>query len=207
MVSEFDQEYWETHWDDATHRDEYVPANPYVQGETASLSRGTALDAGCGAGTEALWLAGQGWQVTGVDISATALATAQARARETGLDARVEWQQADLARWEPNRHWDLVVTNYAHADIGQLDLYERLAACVAPGGTLLIVGHLHGHSHDGPDGEGFPEDATTTLDDIAGLFSGTEWRIDASYEQSRTVQRGDKAVELHDVIVRASRLF
>lgn len=205
-MADFDQDYWETHWDDATHRDDRRPANPYVQRETAHLSPGTALDAGCGAGTEALWLAEHGWQVTGADISATALATARSRAHDAGLESQVEWEQTDLARWEPGRHWDLVVTNYAHADIGQLEFYERLATWVAPGGTLLIVGHLHGHAHDGDDGEGFPEETTTTVEAIEERFSAAEWRIDASYEHARTVQRGGKAVELHDVIVRASRL-
>lgn len=39
----------------------------------AGLSRGDALDLGCGDGGDALWLAGRGWQVTAVDIAAVAV--------------------------------------------------------------------------------------------------------------------------------------
>ena len=50
---------------------------------------GTALDAGCGEGAEATWLASRGWDVTAADISAEALARAAARAvaGDAGTDA------------------------------------------------------------------------------------------------------------------------
>jgi SAM-dependent methyltransferase len=50
------------------------------------LARGSrVLDAGCGAGTNAIWLARRGARVVGVDVSPTALAVAQARARRAGV--------------------------------------------------------------------------------------------------------------------------
>ncbi|MFB9070864.1 methyltransferase domain-containing protein [Citricoccus parietis] len=156
----FDQEYWERHWapDAETGEDarQPVPASPYLEAEIGHLRPSTALDAGCGTGTEALWLAHRGWQVTGADISATALTAAAARAEAEGLTGRVSWTEADLTQWEPGRMWDLVVTHYAHPDSGQLAFYERIASWVAPGGTLLIVGHLHaphaGHHAHGEHG-------------------------------------------------------
>ena len=47
----------------------------------SELTPGTALDAGCGAGAEAIWLAAAGWQVTAADISSQSLARAAERAR------------------------------------------------------------------------------------------------------------------------------
>jgi methylase of polypeptide subunit release factors len=44
--------------------------NPLLAEITATLTPGAALDLGCGAGGDALWLAGGGWRVTAVDISA-----------------------------------------------------------------------------------------------------------------------------------------
>src|SRR5690606_2298783 len=131
--------YWEDHWapDSPGQEHRQLPANPYLPAETTILRPGTALDAGCGSGAEALWLAGHGWQVTAADISATALATAQAPAAAAGLAKRIDWVEADLSRWAPDRTWGLVVTSYAHAEIGQLSFYRRLACWVAPGGTLL----------------------------------------------------------------------
>lgn len=53
------------------------------------LPPGDALDLGCGTGGDALWLAGQGWQVTAVDISAVAVERLAALARSHGLAERV----------------------------------------------------------------------------------------------------------------------
>lgn len=198
----FDKKYWENHWSPtAAGGGRSLPANPYLLAETTLLPVGTALDAGCGTGTEALWLTEQGWQVTGADISATALAAAAESADATGLAGQVEWVETDLARWNPARRWDLVVTSYAHPDTGQLAFYQRIASWVAPGGTLLIVGHLHGSDR----GHGHPEGATATLAGITELFAASDWRIEASYENIRTVQAGGREVQLRDVIVRAQR--
>jgi SAM-dependent methyltransferase len=206
-MQEFDKAYWDNHWvGTATGPDRSLPVNPYVPAETAHLAAGTALDAGCGTGNEALWLAEQGWQVTGADISATALSTAAHRSDRAGLTAQVQWIEADLTDWTPGRDWDLVVTNYAHSAAGQLAFYERIASWVAPGGTLLIVGHLHDHEHHehGHHGQ-HPEGATATLTGITELFTAPDWRVDSSYEATRTVYPGGRAVQLSDVVVRAHR--
>lgn len=145
MSHTFDQAYWERHWssEGATSGAADLPVSPYLPVETKDLPVGSALDAGCGSGTEAIWLARQGWRVTGADISAGALAVAAGRAETAGQAAHLEWVQADLTTWEPGRTWDLVVTHYAHAETGQLALYKRISSWVAVGGALLIVGHLH----------------------------------------------------------------
>lgn len=206
-MTEFDKEYWEGQWSLGTSgRDRALPVNPYLTAETAHLHVGTVLDAGCGIGIESLWLAEQGWAVTAADISATALAEAQARAVSAGAGEHIDWVEIDLSRWEPRRTWDLVVTNYAHTQIGQLPLYRRIASWVAPGGTLLIVGHLHGQHHDAHHGQDHPEGATATLEGITHLFRTPEWRIDSAYENTRTVYPSGSPVQLRDVIVRAHRL-
>lgn len=203
-MPQFDKTYWEDHWAPATAGEgQNLPVNPYLPAETAHLPRGTALDAGCGTGTEALWLAEQGWTVTGADISASALAAAAGHPDTAGLAERIEWIEADLTHWEPFRRWDLVSTHYAHPEIGQLAFYQRLASWVAPGGTLLIVGHLHDHGHHGHP---HPEDATASLDGITSLFTAPDWHIDAGYENTRTVHPGGRAIELRDMIVRAHRI-
>lgn len=205
-MSRFDKSYWEGHWAPvATGRQQHLSVNPYLPAEIMHVPGGTALDVGCGAGTETLWLAQHGWQVTAADISATALETAQTRAADAGLEDRIEWAEVDLARWKPERQWDLVITNYAHASIGQLAFYQRMTSWVAASGTLLIVGHLHGHN-DEHRGHEHPDDATATLAEITGLFTGPDWRVGANYENTRTVQTGGRAVQLRDVIVRAHRL-
>jgi len=84
MTHSFDKDYWERHWaqaHDAAPEDAGSSApNPHLIRETGALAPGTALDAGCGTGAEATWLAAHGWQVAGADISGAALAQASERA-------------------------------------------------------------------------------------------------------------------------------
>lgn len=105
---------------------------------------GRALDAGCGHGAESLWLAGHGWRVTAVDFAAAALAHARGTAEALGADvaSRVTCVEADLGTWAPERAgFDLVVSLYVHVAGSVEEFVARMAAGVAPGGTLLLVGH------------------------------------------------------------------
>jgi thioredoxin reductase/2-polyprenyl-3-methyl-5-hydroxy-6-metoxy-1,4-benzoquinol methylase len=226
----FDRSYWEEYWRTRTgaHGDHdgmdghapghghaagamhHQPVSPHLVHEVGELTPGTALDVGCGAGVEAVWLASRGWQVTAADISATALHEARARAEATepiSVTERVQWIEADLEAWEPGRSYDLVTTHYAHPVMPQLDFYERIGEWVAPGGTLLIVGHLHHHHHGHDHADGPPAKATTTAAAITARFASDAWQINTAEEQGRGVVAPDgRTVTLHDVVVRATRL-
>ncbi|GEP34231.1 hypothetical protein NSZ01_19990 [Nocardioides szechwanensis] len=211
MEHDFDKDYWEQHWrthDGGGPRGGSQP-NPYLAAETGHLTPGTALDAGSGGGAEAIWLAQNGWQVTAVDISSEALAAAAERARSVGLDERVEWVEADLGTWEPDRRYDLVMTHYAHPSIPQLELYDRLARWVAPGGTLLIVGHLHtGHAghHGDDDDDSPPAEASVTAARVTARLDDDQWVVATADERHRTVVgHPGPGATLHDVVVRATR--
>lgn len=213
MTHSFDKDYWETHWERAgEHAPDRRPlANPYLARETADLTPGTALDAGCGEGAEAIWLAVTGWQVTAADISAAALERARQRASTGELAGGIDWVDADLTTWEPDRRYDLVMTHYAHPAMPQLDFYERIAEWVTPGGTLLIVGHLHDHGehdhgehHDGHDHQ-HPEEATATAEAIVARLEPAAWSIVTADETTRQLRGGGRVVQLRDVVVRAER--
>jgi SAM-dependent methyltransferase len=183
------------------------PPNPYLAREASGLVPGTALDAGCGAGAEAIWLASHGWQVTAADISTEALARAADRAATSGAPERVQWVEADLSVWDPGTQFDLVTTHYAHPAMPQLEFYDRIAEWVAPGGTLLVVGHMHTHSATG-DGHGHqpPAEASATAAAVTARLDDTEWEIVTAEERHRTLAgHGGREVPLHDVVVRATR--
>ena len=212
MTADFDRDYWEQHWHErpdpvpasATDAAPSSTANPHLARELAGLRPGTALDAGCGSGAEAVWLAHQGWTVTGADISASALAQAAARAEAASV--AVTWVEADLTTWEPPERFDLVTTNYAHPTTPQLDFYARIGTWVAPGGTLLIVGHLHG-STTTANGHHPPEETTVTAAAISRVLDTDGWRIESAAELDRTVDAaGHGSVHLRDVVVRATRI-
>ncbi|SKB09034.1 SAM-dependent methyltransferase [Aeromicrobium choanae] len=210
MEHTFDRTYWDEIWQgDRAHAMGTSRPHPHLVQEIGDLMPGTALDAGCGAGSEVIWLASRGWQVTGADIAVAALDRAGERAAEAGVADRVRWVEADLSTWEPDTRFDLVTTHYAHPAMPQLDFYDRAASWVAPGGTLLIVGHLHhddgvhgtGHDPDGP-----PPAASATAATITARLDPTDWDVVTAEESHRTVSGpGDHEMAVHDVVVRATR--
>lgn len=214
MTHAFDKRYWDQIWqgDRAAAMAAGQP-NPHLVREVGDLAPGTALEAGCGAGAEAIWLATRGWQVTAADIAATALTHAAGRAAAAGVDAKVDWVEADLSVWEPDNRYDLVTTHYAHPAMPQLDFYERLASWVAARGTLLIVGHLHHHGQDsaaghrhGHGGTEPPASASVTAADITARLDAHVWDVVTAEESHRNlIGPGGHPVSLHDVVVRASR--
>src|SRR5947209_9475510 len=64
----------------------------------AGALTGRVLDAGCGTGEHTLMAAGLGLDATGIDLAATALRTAERKARQRGLTARfLRWDALRLA--------------------------------------------------------------------------------------------------------------
>ena len=136
------REFWEGRYGESAQKWSGRPNADLVR-ETEGLATGTALDLGCGEGADAIWLAERGWRVTGVDVSATALDRARDHAAAAGVTDRVDWQQHDLAVTFPGGVYDLVCASYLHSPVGlpREQVLRRAAAAVAPGGTLLVLGH------------------------------------------------------------------
>lgn len=140
MVSAVDQ----VAWDERYRQAEWVwgsAPNRFVVEELAGLTPGRALDLACGQGRNALWLAARGWRVTAIDFSPTALAKGRAAAESAGLD--LTWTAADLTAHVPEPGaYDLVLIAYLHLpEPAFRTVLGRAAAALAPGGTLLVVGH------------------------------------------------------------------
>jgi 2-polyprenyl-3-methyl-5-hydroxy-6-metoxy-1,4-benzoquinol methylase len=144
----FDQGFWEQLWSKTLREqsDKLArrPPNAHLMAETTNLTPVRALDAGCGHGADALWLAAHGWQVTAVDFSAAALAHGRSMAEAAGVEIaeRIDWLEGDLRTWaaEPGQY-DLVVCLYVHVGGSVEELVGRMANGVAPGGSLFLVGH------------------------------------------------------------------
>jgi len=136
------EEYWEEFYRGRRSRWSGNP-NSLLVGEVSDLTPGTALDLGCGQGGDAIWLASQGWQVTAVDVSATALARAADHTAAAGVTEEIEWERHDLEASFPSGSFDLVSACYLHSPVQmpRERVLRSAAGAVAPGGTLLIVGH------------------------------------------------------------------
>ncbi len=176
--------------------------NPQLVTEASHLTPGTALDVGCGEGADAIWLATQGWQVTGVDFAAPALERAAAHAAGIAVD----WVRADIRVEVPGGPYDLVSAQFFHLPgAPRQALFARLAAAVAPGGTLLIVGH---HPHDmtsSPHHQHVP-DMFFTADEVARSLDPDEWSVLAADARPRTMTGPDgQDVTIRDAVLRARR--
>ncbi|MER7890147.1 class I SAM-dependent methyltransferase [Micromonospora sp. NPDC094482] len=198
----FGPQWWEQHYQE--HAVTHGSPSPQLVAELTGLPVGSALDAGCGRGADALWLARQGWQVTAVDVSATAVSDAKdlAAHQEPDIASRVSWLAADLTTWEPPEQYDLVVSQYVHPTMPFSDFVARLARAVAPGGTLLIVGHAPGDEHSAAHA---PEQASIGPDAVTGALSAELWDVDVAEIRTRQVGHGSTGMSIQDLVVRAHR--
>lgn len=194
-------------WDERYCGDGQIwSGNPNAQlvAEVSGLSPGTALDVGCGEGGDVIWLARQGWRVTGADFSANGLARAARHAEEAGVGDRTDWWQLDARTFTADgRSYDLVTTQFLHPPDGAMvEVTRRLSSAVAPGGHLLVVGHA-------------PSEVFTHLTAsqrkamflAADLLPGLPDSFDVLVvkQRPRTVTRDGKTVDIHDSTLLARR--
>ena len=205
-MSEFDRDFWEGRWTQALreHGDQISqrPPNAHLTSELGDLRPGRALDAGCGHGSDTLWLAARGWRVTAVDFAATALAHARSTAEALGADVaeRIDWVEADLGSWTPERDaYDLVVCLYVHVAGSVEEMVRRMATGVAPGGTLLMVGH---RPIDPATGAPTPAagQAQVSVDEASAVLGPDHWELVVAEDRPRT-QAGTGV----DAVIRARR--
>lgn len=176
--------------------------NGFLVEEVADLPTGRVLDLGAGEGRNAIWLAEQGWQVTGVEFADVALERARRIAASRGME--VDWIQADVLKWAPDpAAFDLVILIYLHFPLEEMTrLLQHAQSAVAPGGTLLLIGHdrtniEHGH--------GGPQDPALLYepDEVATLLTGVD--ILTAEKRRRPVDTDGGRVHAIDCVVRAHR--
>ena len=127
-------------WNDAYKQDpdQVEITDLILDEELEGLTVGTALDLGCGTGTNALKLAGRGWSVVGVDWAERAIEFATRSAQEKGLAAT--FYVGDITNWHPPARFDLVISTYALP--GGNDSKQALQTALkalSQGGTLLVA--------------------------------------------------------------------
>jgi SAM-dependent methyltransferase len=121
------------------HRDE---PDPFLVDVIKKRSKpGRALDLGCGTGSFSVYLAKQGYDVTGLDLFPRALEMGRERAKSEGVD--VNWVQADLFTWRPPQKFDFILdSGCLHSLVGgnSKRYKEQLLSWLAPGGDF-VLGH------------------------------------------------------------------
>lgn len=212
VAEEFDKEFWEQRYSGDQGTNLGRQPNPYLVSAAGELVAGRALDAGCGEGAEAIWLAEHGWTVTAVDLAEGALHRARQRAEAHPGDVadRIDWRQVDLTDWVPvDEGFDLVCSHYVHPTGSHEEMVRRLGAAVAPGGTLLVVDHRHTDGHGHGHGTHTRSDepmVTRAVEDLSAGLDRAAWEIVVAQERTRTVAVQDgEAKTLHDAVLVARK--
>ncbi len=184
--------------------------NGTLVAEVTGLAPGRALDVGSGEGGDAIWLAGRGWQVTAADISARALDRVAAQAARGGLDVTCRHADANTPGAFPAGAYDLVSAQYASIPRTPEDsAVANIIGAVAPGGTLLVVGHDLAPMRAPIDltehGRAFDPDAYVRVDDFAAaLRSAPGWTIEV-HELRPRPPGAASSHHVDDVVLRARR--
>jgi SAM-dependent methyltransferase len=208
MPEQFDEAFWDERYGS---RDALWSGKPnrHLVSEADGVAPGTALDVGCGEGADAIWLAERGWVVRAIDLSTVALRRAADNAERVGpaVSQRITWDHVDLLEWDPTpARYDLVSSQYTHLRSGTRKvLFDQLAAAVAPGGTLLLVGH---HPSDLETTMARPKepDLFFTGDDIVAQLNPDDWDIVTNAAIAGTATDPDGlTVTIHDTVLRARR--
>jgi SAM-dependent methyltransferase len=219
---EFTQEFWDDRYRSAGQLWSGQP-NVQLAAQAADLPPGEALEAGCGEGADAIWLARRGWTVTAVDVSAVALERAAAAARAAdgaspgtgggaspgaaggGVARRITWRREDLLTWVPEpERYDLVTAQFMHFPKDELAAFhERLAAAVRPGGTLLLIAHHPDDIHAARNGH---PALFWHAEDVAASLDPGRWEVRVAEGAGRpAIDHDGQPVTVRDAVLRAAR--
>jgi SAM-dependent methyltransferase len=131
-----DQEKWDARYREGAFAGRTHPARLLAEW-LPRLPKGRALDLGCGAGRNALYLAQHGYQVDALDISPVGLGRARQRAEEEGVVVAFVQQDLEDVELATDQYDLIVVIRYLNRV-----LIPRLADALKPGGVLLTEHHL-----------------------------------------------------------------
>lgn len=187
---------WNTRYEEAELVWSAEP-NMFLPPLVDDLDVGSALDLACGEGRNSIWLARRGWNVTGVDFSSAGIE----KAEKIAGDTTVTWVVADVTTYEPDRTFDLVMVIYVHLDSDAMRaLFHHAVGALAPGGTLIALGHALRNLTDGVGGPPYPE-ILWTEERIAPLLEDLD--VVSMGEVLRPVKDSD--IDAIDILVHATR--
>jgi len=135
-----------------------VQPNAFLVRATKGVRPGTALDYGMGQGRNAIYLAQQGWTVTGFDPAEQAVAAALEQARQLGVKLTtltVGDDHFDFGKAQ----WDLIVLSY----VSFRGTMPRIVESLKPGGLVVVEAFHRDSLKNGPIGGGVLYDTNELL--------------------------------------------
>jgi methyl halide transferase len=156
------------------------PSTELVRALDADLLPGkTALEFGCGTGTNAIELARRGYRVTAVDIADVAIDRARVKARQA--QATVDFRIGDLTRMDVDNPYDVLFDSGVYHGIRTRDLagfLKTVRRASRPGTRWLsLAGNAREPRPDGPPVVR-EEDFRSELGPLFNILEVREFRFD-----------------------------
>ncbi|TCU82139.1 tRNA1(Val) A37 N6-methylase TrmN6 [Curtobacterium sp. PhB191] len=167
--------------------------NAVLADVAGALPMGRALDLGCGEGGDVVWLAEQGWDALGVDLSVTAIERGSRASVSAGVEERTAFVAADLATWETAARFDLVTASFLQSwpvEIPRAEILHRATGFVTVGGHLLVTAHAAPPRDDLP-AEMREYRFPTPDEDLTALQLDGSWDVVADELRPRTATTPD----------------
>lgn len=140
-----------------------VSPNAFLREMAAGRKPGRALDVGMGQGRNAIWLAQQGWDVTGFDPAERAVAKARETAAGLGVRLRTEVKGSESFAFGEGQ-WDLIVLSY----VSFREQAGVIARALRPGGVVVVEAFHRDATKNGSIGGGVVFDSG----EVPTIFSG-----------------------------------
>lgn len=182
--------------------DTKAPKENVVGWHRAGLVHGDVLDIGCGLGDNAVYLARQGHAVTGLDISPTALVTAERRTHDAGVNVKFEVADATTLAGYTDAFDTVIDSGMFHClDDAQKRSYARAVHRATRDGATLLLSCF---SDAEPQDADWPRPAVTeqTLHNVLG---GAGWDIVSLEATTVSREEDGTEVEMPFWLVRAQR--
>jgi SAM-dependent methyltransferase len=161
--------------------------NAFLAEMVRDVKPGAALDVGMGQGRNAIYLAQQGWVVTGFDPADRAVAAAEQEAKRLGVPLTAIVARDDQFEFKKNT-WDLVVLSF----VGGREYADRVFDTLRPGGLVVLEAFHKDATKSGPIGPAVVFDTNELLTVFKRFrilrYEDTDATADFGLQQVRVVR-------------------
>lgn len=176
-------------WDERFGQSEYIygtEPNSFLKASEFQLPPSGRVLCLCeGEGRNAVFLARQGHQVTGVDVSTEGKKKAERLAEQN--DVSIDYVLSDLCQFDfGDAKWDAIVSISAHLPSAvRADVYPKVFTSLKPGGVILLESY---HPRQLEYGTGGPKDVDMllTLELLRAHFPNLEVQHEVELEREVT---------------------
>jgi 2-polyprenyl-3-methyl-5-hydroxy-6-metoxy-1,4-benzoquinol methylase len=148
---------------------------------------GKAIDLGAGEGGNSFWLAGEGWDVTSIDSSPSAIKFISSESTKRGYSIRAE--AGNILNYETDQKYDLVLIAYVHLPKQERKiLFNNALKLLSKNGIMIYFGLLK--SEESLPAGAAQEEFPASVQVAEELTAWKEWNLLEHEDVSRVIQIG-----------------